>query len=82
VQDLLTFPEQSEFTVFSGIRVAQSLHFWVVFIVFPFVLLLLAIALSDILRFTASDYPFGIFKTFLGNTLNGLLKSDLKGIMY
>jgi len=34
------------------------------FIVFPFVLFLLASALS-VLRFTDSDYPFGIIKLFL-----------------
>ena len=34
-------------------------------IVCPFVLFLLAIVLSVLLRFTDSDYPFGIFKLFL-----------------
>jgi len=33
-------------------------------IVCHFVLILLAIALSPLLRFTASDYPFGIFELF------------------
>ena len=31
----------------------------------PFVLFLLTTALSSVLRFTDSDYPFGIFKLFL-----------------
>jgi len=31
---------------------------------YPFVLVLLAIVLSVLLRFTDSDYPFGIFKLF------------------
>ena len=34
-------------------------------VVCPFVLFLLAIVLSVLLRFTGSDYPFGIFKLFL-----------------
>jgi hypothetical protein len=34
-------------------------------VVCPFVLFLLAIMLSDLLRYTDSDYPFGIFKLFL-----------------
>jgi hypothetical protein len=33
--------------------------------VYPFVLFLLAIVLSVLLRFTDSDYPIGIFKLFL-----------------
>jgi hypothetical protein len=31
----------------------------------PFVLFLLAIVLSVLLRYTVSDYPFDIFKLFL-----------------
>ena len=34
-------------------------------VVCPFVLFLLAIVLSVLLRYTDSDYPFGIFKLFL-----------------
>jgi len=41
--------------VFSGVRVARSICFLLSF---------LAIALSVLLPFTASDYPFGIFKLF------------------
>ena len=36
-------------------------------VVCPFVLFLLAIVLSLLLRYTDSDYPFGIFKLFLYN---------------
>jgi len=35
------------------------------YLVCPFVLLLLAIVLSVLLRYTDSDYPFGILKLFL-----------------
>jgi hypothetical protein len=56
-----------EFTPdFSGVVVARSLVFFVVFLrlLFFFVLFLLIIVLS-VLRFTDIDYPFGIFKFFL-----------------
>jgi hypothetical protein len=36
--------------------------------VVPFVLFLLVIVLSVLLRYTDSDYPFGIFKLFLFQT--------------
>jgi hypothetical protein len=36
-------------------------------VVFPFVLFLLAIVVSVLLRYTDSDWPFGIFKLFLHN---------------
>jgi hypothetical protein len=48
-----------ELPVFSGVRVARSAFFCVVFCR----LLFMTIVLS-ILRFTTSDYPFGIFKCF------------------
>jgi hypothetical protein len=35
----------------------------------PFVLFLLVIVLSVLLRYTDSDYPFGIFKLFLSFVL-------------
>jgi hypothetical protein len=38
-------------------------------VVCPFVLFLLAIVLSVLLRYTDSDYPFGIFKLFLHKIL-------------
>ena len=64
-QELLTLPEDlSSFLVFSGVCVARSLVFCVVFCRSLFVLFLLAISLSVLLRFMASDYPLGIFKVF------------------
>jgi len=56
------------FQVFSGFRVARSLVFCVVFYRSLLALLsffLLVIVPSVFLRFTDSDYPFGIFKLFL-----------------
>ena len=47
--------------------VALSLVFCVMFCRSLFVLFLLAIVLSVLIRFTASDYPFGIFKPFNNN---------------
>ena len=62
-QELLTHPEYlSSLPVFSGVRVARYLVLWIV--VCPFVLFLLTIVMSILLRFTASDYYFGIFKLF------------------
>jgi hypothetical protein len=56
-------------SVFSGVRVARSLIFCVVFcrsfFFCPFILFLLAIVLSVLPRFTDSDYRFGIFKLFI-----------------
>ena len=52
----------SSLPVLSGVRVALSLVFCVVFCTELFVFL--AIVLSVLLRFTASDYSFGIFKLF------------------
>jgi hypothetical protein len=46
--------------VFSGVRIARFLVFYVVFCRSLFVLLV--IVLSVLFRFTASDYPFGIFQ--------------------
>jgi len=70
-QKLFTFPEHMYFSpVLSGVRVARSLAFCVLFctIVCSFVLFLLEIvlsilflleiALSILFRFTVSDYPF------------------------
>jgi hypothetical protein len=52
--------------IFSGVRVTPSLVLCVCFVVrcFPFVLFLLAIMLSVRLRFTDSNYSFGICKLF------------------
>jgi hypothetical protein len=57
-----------EFTPgFSGVLVTQSLVLCVCFVdvVCPFVLFLLAIVLSVLLRCAVSDCPFVIFKLFL-----------------
>ena len=43
-------------------------------IVCPFVLFILVIVLS-VLRFTASDYPFGIFELFFGNIFSKIVQS-------
>jgi hypothetical protein len=67
-QELFTLPEHmSSPPVFSGVRVTRSLVLYVCFVdrCLSFVLFLLAIVLSVILRYTVSDCPFGIFKFFL-----------------
>ena len=62
--ELITLPEHlSSPPGFSGVLVTQSLVLYVMFSRSLFVLFLLAIVLS-VLRFTDSDYPFGIFKLF------------------
>ena len=69
VEHELLYPSRApEFTpVFSGIRVIRSLVLCnaVYIVVCPFVFFLLSIVLSVLLRFTYSDYTFGIFKLFL-----------------
>jgi hypothetical protein len=62
-------PERTR--VFSGVCVARSLVFYIMFGRSLFVLLsffLLTIVLS-VLRFTVSEYPFGIFKHFLSEQM-------------
>ena len=56
--------------MFSGVRVTRSLALCVCCVdrCLFFVLFLLAIVLYVLLRYTDSDYPFGIFKLFLVNT--------------
>jgi hypothetical protein len=57
-----------EFTPgFTGVRVTRSLVLYVCFVdrCLSFILFLLAIVLSVLLRYTDSDCPFGIFKLFL-----------------
>ena len=62
-QELLTLSEHPRPpSAFSGVGVARSLVFCVVFCRSLF-FLFLAIVFS-VLRFTASDYPFGIFNLF------------------
>ena len=62
-----TFPEHlSSYPDFSGVRVTRSLVLCACFVdhCLVFVLFPLAIVLS-VLRYTDSDYPFGIFKLVL-----------------
>jgi hypothetical protein len=54
--------------VFSGIRVARSL------VIFHF---LLTIVLSGLLWLTDSDFPFGIFRLFLRQTLTSIIPSAI-----
>ena len=61
--ELLTLLEHQNSPPFLiGVRIARYLVFHVMICRSLFVLFLFAIVL---LRFTASDYPFGIFKLFL-----------------
>ena len=67
-QTLLTLPEHLSCSpVFSGIRVARSLIFCVVFVdpCLSFCHFVLVIALSVRILITTSGYPFGSFNTFL-----------------
>ena len=61
-QVLLTFPEHlNSSPVFSGVRVTRSLVLYVYFVD----RCLSFCTFSSVLRYTDSDYPFGIFKLFL-----------------
>ena len=54
-------------SAFSWVRDTRSLVFWAMFCRSMFVILyffFLAILLSVLIRFTVSDYPFGIFNLF------------------
>ena len=63
-QELLTLPgHMCSHPVFIGVRVARSLVFCVVFCRSLFVICLWP--LYCLLRFTDSEYPFGIFKLIL-----------------
>jgi hypothetical protein len=55
--------------VFIGFRVTRSLVLYVCFVdrCLSFCTFLFATVLSVLLRYTDSDYPFGIFKLFLVN---------------
>ena len=66
-------------SVFSLVRVAQSLVFCVVFCRSLFVPFLLAIVLSVLLRCTASDYPSGMVKLYLIDCLNTL---DVESVVF
>ena len=81
-QALITVPEhQSSSTLISEGRVAGSLVFCAVFCISLFVLFLLVIVLSVLLQFTASNYPFGIFKLFLGFKKYNITVSMISKIM-
>ena len=67
---------ESPHPVFSGVRVARSLVFCVLFCRSVFVILFLVIILSVLLRFTASDYLFGIFKLFRRLTCQRILQLE------
>jgi hypothetical protein len=63
-KELLTLPEDlSSPPVFSGVLVTPyfALYYILLIVVCPFVLFLLAIVLYVLLRYTDSDYTFGIF---------------------
>ena len=63
-QELFSLPEHlSSYTVFSGVRITRSLVLYVCFVdrCLSFCPFSLTIVLS-VLRFTDSNYPFGIFK--------------------
>ena len=67
-QELLTIPEHLRSTpVFSGIRVARSLVFCVMFCRSLFIIFLLAVVLAVLLRFMDI---FGVFKFFLSKLLS------------
>ena len=66
-QELLTLPKNlSSPPVFSGVRVTRSLVLYVCFVdrCLSFCTFSLAIVFPVLLRYTDSDYPFGIFKLF------------------
>jgi len=65
-QELPTLPVHlTSPPVFCGVRVTRSLD-----------LCLLAIVLSVLLRYTDSDYPFGIFQTLLTKHLHNKYKHN------
>jgi hypothetical protein len=81
-QELLTLMEHmSSPLVYSGVRVARSLVFCVMFCRSLFIHFLLAIVLSALLRFTTSDYPFGIFKLFLFYEHDVRTKLEISGFI-
>ena len=63
--DIFRLPEDmNSLPVYSGVRVTRSLVFCAVVCILFFVLLHFAIGLSVLVRFTDSDYPFGIANIF------------------
>jgi len=75
-QEMLTLPEHlSSHPVFSGIHVAQILVICGVFYRSLFVLFVLAIVLSVLLKFTDSAYPYWYLETF--RTTNNQIKGRM-----
>jgi hypothetical protein len=72
-QELPTLPEHLNLLpVFSGVRVAHYLLFCVIFCRLLFFLLsFLFCPFSVLLRITASDFPFGVFKRLLKKNRKG-----------
>jgi hypothetical protein len=73
--------------VLSGVRVTRSLVLYVCFVdhCLSFELFLLTIVLSVLLRFTDSDYPFGIFKLFflrLSSNISWSLQLPLDSVFF
>ena len=67
-QELLTLPEHLSSPLdFSEVRVTRSLVLFVCFVdrCLSFCTFSFGLVLSVLLRYTDSDYPFGIFKLFL-----------------
>ena len=60
-----TGPFWSSYLVVCGVRVTRSLVLCIMFCLSLFVLFVFAIVWSVLLRFTDSDYLFGIFKLFI-----------------
>jgi len=74
-QELLTLPEHmSSPPVFSGVRGTRSLVLYVCFVdrCLSFCTFSFGHCVSVLLRYTDSDYPFGIFKLFCNNLAYGL----------
>ena len=81
-QELLTLPEHLSSP--PGFRVTRSLVLCVCFVnrCLSFVLFILAIVLSVLLRYTDSDCPFGIFKLFLGQATTNYLIYNIDSLLF
>ena len=65
-QELFTLPGHlSSHPVFSGVCCARSIVFCVVFCILLFVFLFHSVIAMPVIRYTAPDYPFSIFKLFV-----------------
>ena len=79
-QHLSSLPILPQHLSFSGVRVTRSLDLCVCFVDRSLVLFLLSIVLSVLLRYTDSDYPFGIFKLFLKIKKNTRLSEQFQNL--